>query len=271
MLRACEAIERLGFPITYIKPDSKGLITPVALESAITYKTRLVSVMYSNNEIGTIEPIQELAQVAHRHGAIFHTDAVQSVGHIGIDVKELDVDMLSASAHKFNGPKGIGFLYIRKGVGISSLNDGGSQEFGRRAGTENIASIVGMAVALKNNLAKLAENKAYILKLEHLLLSELSELDYIRNGAENHVPGNISLSFRDRDGEALLHRLDLAGICVSTGSACDSVSMQISHVLKAIGLEECYAKGTIRISLGKDNTEEEILLMASALKKIIKP
>lgn len=271
VLRACEAIERLGYPVVYLTPDSKGIIAPETLGSVITDNTRLVSVMYSNNEIGTIEPIKALAQIAHRHGALFHTDAVQAVGHIGIDVKALDVDMLSASAHKFNGPKGIGFLYIRKGVSIAPLNDGGSQESGHRAGTENIASIVGMAAALKSNLAKLSENEAHILKLEERLLSEISDFDYVRNGAENHIPGNISLSFRNRDGEALLHRLDLAGICVSTGSACDSVNTQVSHVLKAISLDECYAKGTIRISLGKDNTEEDILAIVSALKKIMQP
>ena len=271
VLRACEAIERLGYPVVYINPDSKGIILPEALESVITDKTRLVSVMYSNNEIGTIEPIKELAQVAHRHGALFHTDAVQAVGHASIDVKDLDVDMLSASAHKFNGPKGIGFLYIRKGVSIASFNDGGSQESGLRAGTENIASIVGMAIALRNNLAKLSENEAYILKLEQVFLSELSGFDFVRNGAENHVPGNISLSFKDRDGEAILHRLDLAGICVSTGSACDSVNTRISHVLKAIGLDDSYAKGTIRISLGKDNTEDDVKAIATALKRILLP
>lgn len=271
VLRACEAIERLGYPVAYINPDSKGLITPEALESVITDNTHLVSVMYSNNEIGTIEPIKELAQVAHEHGALFHTDAVQAVGHIGIDVKALDVDMLSASAHKFNGPKGIGFLYIRKGVSIASFNDGGSQESGFRAGTENVASIVGMAIALRNNLAKLSENEAHILKLEQALLSELSGFDFVRNGAENHVPGNISLSFKDRDGEAILHRLDLTGICVSTGSACDSVDTLVSHVFKAIGLDDSYAKGTIRISLGKDNTEDDVKAIAIALKRILLP
>lgn len=271
VLRACEAIERLGYPVAYLCPDSKGIISPEALESVITDNTRLVSVMFSNNEIGTIEPIKELAQVAHRHGAIFHTDAVQAVGHAEIDVKALDVDMLSASAHKFNGPKGVGFLYIRKGVSIASFNDGGSQESGLRAGTENIASIVGMAIALRNNLAKLSENEAYILKLEQVFLSELSGFDFVRNGAENHVPGNISLSFKDRDGEAILHRLDLAGICVSTGSACDSVNTRISHVLKAIGLDDSYAKGTIRISLGKDNTEDDVKAIATALKRILLP
>ncbi len=269
VLNACEAIVRLGYPVVYLKPDSTGLITPEALESIITDNTRLVSVMYSNNEIGTIEPIKELAHVAHKHGALFHTDAVQAVGHTGIDVKALDVDMLSASAHKFNGPKGIGFLYIRKGVSIAPFNDGGSQEFGLRAGTENVASIVGMSIALRNNLAKLAENEAHILELEQILLSELSGLDFIRNGAEKHIPGNISLSFKDRDGEAILHRLDLAGICVSTGSACDSVNTRISHVLKAIGLDDSYAKGTIRISLGKDNTEDDVKAIATALKRIM--
>ena len=269
VLKACEAIERLGYPVAYINPNPKGLITPEALESVITNKTGLVSVMYSNNEIGTIEPIKELAIIAHKHGALFHTDAVQAVGHIGIDVKELDVDMLSASAHKFNGPKGIGFLYIRKGVNIAPFNDGGSQEAGFRAGTENVAFIVGMAIALRNNLAKLHENEAHILKLEQILLSELSEIDFIRNGAEKHIPGNISLSFKGYDGEAILHRLDLSGICVSTGSACDSVNTQISHVLKAINLDPLYAKGTIRISLGKDNTEAEAVAISKALIKII--
>ena len=271
VLRACEAIERLGYPVAYLNPDSKGIITPEALESIITDNTRLVSIMYSNNEIGTIEPVKELAQVAHRHGALFHTDAVQAIGHIGIDVKALDVDMLSASAHKFNGPKGVGFLYIRKGIKIASFNDGGSQESGLRAGTENIASVVGMAIALRNNLAKLSENEAHILKLEQVLLSELSGFDFVRNGAESHVPGNISLSFKNRDGEAILHRLDLAGICVSTGSACDSVNTRISHVLKAIGLDDSYAKGTIRISLGKDNTVDDVKAIATALKRILLP
>lgn len=271
VLHACKAIERLGYPVFYLNPDAKGLILPETLKSVISEQTRLVSIMFSNNEIGTIEPIKELAAVAHRYGALFHTDAVQAVGHYPIDVKDLGVDMLSASAHKFNGPKGIGFLYIKKGIKIAPFNDGGAQESGIRAGTENIASIVGMAVALQNNLAKLNKNRAHIAKLEELLLSELTGLDYIRNGDKNHIPGNISLSFKGRDGEALLHRLDLAGICVSTGSACDSKNTQISHVLKAIGLAERYAKGTIRISLGKDNTKEDVSDIAAALKKIIKP
>lgn len=226
LLHACEAIERLGYPVAYIYPDSVGVVSPIALERVITGKTRLVSIMFSNNEIGTVEPIMELASVAHKHGALFHTDAVQAVGHVKIDVEELGVDMLSASAHKFNGPKGIGFLYIRKGTNIARFNDGGSQEFGMRAGTENIASIVGMAKALSMNCDLLAENEKHIANLEHILLNKLNltGLDFRRNGSEHHIPGNISLSFRNADGEALLHRLDLMGICVSTGSACDSIN-----------------------------------------------
>lgn len=189
-----------------------------------------------------------------------------------IDVKAMGIDMLSASAHKFNGPKGIGFLYVRKGVELRPLNDGGAQEFGMRAGTENVASIVGMAKALEISCSALNENAEHILKLENALLERLKEsgLDFVRNGARNHIPGNISVSFKDADGEAILHRLDLMGICVSTGSACDSVSTQISHVLKAIKLKDNYARGTIRISFGKENTFEEANIIAESLIRILK-
>jgi len=271
VLNACASIERLGYPVAYLQPDAEGVICPEVLASIITNKTRLVSIMFSNNEIGTVEPIRELAEVVHEHGSLFHTDAVQTVGHVSVDVQELGLDMLSASAHKFNGPKGVGFLYIKKGVKLNSFNDGGSQEFGMRAGTENIAAIIGMATALKQNCDTLKQNKDHILKLEQQLLHALvsNNLDFVRNGAENHVPGNISLSFRNQDGEAILHRLDLMGICVSTGSACDSVNTQVSHVLQAIGLDYTYAKGTIRISLSKDNTEKEIEQISKAIIKII--
>ena len=270
ILRACEAIERLGYPVVYLSPDEKGVISLGILEEIITTKTRLVSVMFSNNEIGTIEPIKELVQIAHRYGAVFHTDAVQAVGHVSIDVQELGVDILSASAHKFNGPKGIGFLYIRKGVEITPFNDGGAQESGRRAGTENIASIVGMAEALKSNCEHMAENKRHLLFLEQELMNGITGLDFIRNGSENHIPGNISLSFKNADGEALLHRLDLMGICISTGSACDSKNTQISHVIKAIKVPQEYANGTIRISLGKENTKEDVEKIVTALVKILR-
>lgn len=272
VLRACESIERMGYPVAYLKPNAEGLITPFTLQSIITDRTQLVSIMYANNEIGTIEPIKDLAKIAHSHGALFHTDAVQAVGHVNINVHEMDVDMLSASAHKFNGPKGIGFLYIKKGVELMPHNNGGDQEFGSRAGTENVAAIVGMAVSLKNNVDRIAEHIEHITGLERRFIECLNEtgLDYVRNGAENHLPGNISLSFKDADGEMLLHRLDLMGICVSTGAACDSKETQVSHVLNAIGLDGAYARGTIRITLGKDNTVDEVERIVAGISKILK-
>lgn len=271
VLRACEDIEKLGYPVAYLPVTKEGVITTEALKSVISPDARLVSVMFANNEIGTIEPIKELCEIAHRNGALFHTDAVQAVGHVQIDVKDLGVDMLSASAHKFNGPKGIGFLYVKKGTPICSYASGGAQEFGMRAGTENIASIVGMAVALKKNCDNLADNIRHIENIESQLLDNLSSsgLDFVRNGSSQHIPGNVSLSFKNANGEALLHRLDLMSICVSTGAACDTVSTQISHVLNAIALNPKYAKGTIRISLGVYNNNREIDLIVNALRSIM--
>ena len=272
ILKACEAVEKLGYPVAYLPVDKAGIVTTEALKSVITSNTGLVSVMLANNEVGTIEPIKNLCAIAHQYGALFHTDAVQAVGHIGVDVKELGVDLLSASAHKFNGPKGIGFLYVKKGTPIAQNSNGGSQEFGLRAGTENVASIVGMAVALKKNCDAIEQNAKYLLQLEAILVDRLRQLglDFIRNGAVQHIPGNISLSFRGEDGETLLHRLDLMGISVSTGAACDTVNTQVSHVLKAMGIDENYAKGTIRISLGKNNTIEEAEILSQKLNRIMK-
>lgn len=272
ILNSAETVKRMGADVDYLNPTSEGVITVNELKKVITPKTTLVSIMLANNEIGTIQPIKDLAEMAHKFGALFHTDAVQAVGHIKIDVKELDVDMLSASAHKFNGPKGIGFIYIKQGTAISAYLDGGSQESALRAGTENVASIIGMAYALKKNCDNLDVNKEKITKLEEKLLALLNVCgsnDIKKNGGNNTLPGNISLSLKNQDGEALLHRLDLRGICISTGSACDSKNTNISHVLKAIKLDEQYAKGTIRISLGKDNTEEDIRYIAEELKKIM--
>ncbi len=271
VLHSCTALARLGCPVAYLPPTPEGTITPETARERLNDPTRLVSVMYANNEIGTIQPIRKLAAVVHDRGALFHTDAVQAVGHVPIDVKDLDVDMLSASGHKFNGPKGIGFLYIRKGVKINSFVDGGGQENGKRAGTENIASVVGMATALANNCKKMNEHRKHLLYLEDVLLNGLRQLnlDFRRNGSLNHVPGNVSLSFRNSDGEMLLHRLDLKGICVSTGSACNSKETEVSHVLKAMRVPDEYAKGTIRISLGKDNTEEEVKAIVKAFKGIL--
>ena len=271
VLHSCEAIERLGCPVAYIWPDGNGIVTPEKLESYITDETLLVSVMFANNELGTIQPIQRLCEIAHSRNALFHTDAVQAVGHVEVDVKKLGVDMLSASAHKFNGPKGIGFLYIRKGVDLQPYADGGAQEYAMRAGTENVASIVGMATALKKNIDSLKENQEHILELERMLLRELNERDvpYVRNGGDQTLPGIISLSFDGKDGEAILHRMDLLGISISTGSACDSKNTEISHVLQAIRLPESLAKGTIRISLGKGNTADDVGAIATALRKIL--
>lgn len=270
VLKTCEDVEKIGCPVAYLPVTKEGVVTPETLSSVITPNTCLVSIMFANNEIGTIEPIEQLCEIAHRNGALFHTDAVQAVGHIPIDVKELGVDMLSASAHKFNGPKGIGFLYIKKGTLVASYASGGAQEFGMRAGTENIASIVGMAVALKKNCDNLAKNIQHMENIESQLLDNLSSsgLEFIRNGSPYHIPGNISLSFKNADGEALLHRLDLMGICVSTGAACDTINTQTSHVLTAIGLNQEYAQGTIRISLGVHNSNQEIELIADALHSI---
>jgi len=269
VLNSCKTLEKRGYPVVYLSVDGSGTVQPQMLKDIITDGTHLVSIMTANNEIGTVQPIKELASIAHSMGAIFHTDAVQAIGHIKIDVKELGVDMLSASAHKFNGPKGIGFLYIKGGTPIVPYLDGGSQQKGMRAGTENVAAIVGMATALKNNCDNMDINAKHIMSLENFLLDEVNKLSipYVRNGT-NQIPGNISLSFMNKDGETLLHRLDLMGIIVSTGAACDSVNTQISHVLTAIRLPELYANGTIRISLGKNNTETDIKEIASALKKI---
>ena len=271
VLNACSALERLGYPVVYLPVDSQGVVLSDSLSKAITEKTKLVSVMMVNNEIGTIEPIKELATIAHTHNVLFHTDAVQAVGHIPIDVNELGIDMLSSSAHKFNGPKGIGFLYIRKGTQIRPLADGGAQEFHMRAGTENIASIVGMAVALKKNCRTMQETSTKLQAMDHAFIDVLHEanVDFIRNGSVSKSPGIISVSIRNISGEMLLHRLDLKGISISTGSACDSVNTQVSHVIKAIGVPSAYAQGTIRISFGHDNQIEDAVEIAHAIAKIL--
>lgn len=271
VLHACEAIERLNYPISYIWPTEDGYITSTALQDHITDNTQLVSVMFANNELGTIQPISELCNIAHSHGALFHTDAVQAVGHMRINVRDLDVDFLSASAHKFNGPKGIGFLYIKKGIALKPYMDGGAQEFGQRAGTENIASIVGMATALKTNCDLMEQNQKHITLTESILLAKLNDADisFRCNGGERKLPGFLNLSFPGKDGEAILHRMDLMGVSISTGSACNGKSTEISHVLRAIHLDEKLAKGTIRISLGKNNTGSDAEKIADALIKIV--
>lgn len=272
ILNAAASIERLGYPVIYLPVNSTGMVLPELLAKHITSNTKLVSIMFANNEIGTLQPVHELAKIAHQHGALFHTDAVQAIGHIEIDVKKLCVDMLSASAHKFNGPKGIGFLYIKQGTSIQPFIDGGRQEFGFRAGTENVAAIIAMATALKKNCDNLSSYHDLMIQLEDEMLNTLKSngVCFIRNGSKNHLPGNISLSFKEFEGEMLLHRLDLMGICVSTGSACDSKSTHISHVLEAIKLDSDYAKGTIRVSFGINNDINDGIAVANAICKIIK-
>lgn len=272
ILRSCATIESFGYPVVYMSPSNDGYIIPENLEKHITDNTRLVSIIFANNEIGSIQPIRELCKIAHSHGALFHTDAVQAVGHLKINVHELDVDFLSASAHKFNGPKGSGFLYIRKGIKLMPYLDGGLQEQGYRSGTENIAAIVGMAIALRRNCDCLVQNNRYILNLEKQLISKLDDVGiiYKRNGGHSKLPGLLSLSFPDKYGETILHRMDLMGISISTASACNSVNKELSHVLRAIRVNGNYAMGTIRISLGKNNTEQEVTKIADALIKIVR-
>ena len=271
ILRPCADIEKMGYPVSYLSVDSVGIVNAKTLLECINSDTRLVSVMTANNEIGSIQDISTLAAIAHSYGAVFHTDAVQALGHIEIDVNLLGVDMLSASAHKFNGPKGIGFLYVREGTPLVPYASGGGQEHHMRAGTENIASIVGMATALKKNVAVMKDTASHLTSLENRLLMGLSEanIQFSRNGSTVHIPGNMSLSFPGYSGEALLHRLDLMGICVSTGSACNSEETKVSHVLKAIGLNDKEAKGTIRLSFGKNNSDNDVDVIISALRKIL--
>ncbi len=251
--------------------DSLHDILSAPREAVASCESTLVSVMLANNEIGTIQPVREVTEIAHSFGAVMHTDAVQAVGHIPIDVKVLGVDMLSASAHKFNGPKGIGFLYNKNNL-LRPLHNGGSQEFGMRAGTENIAAIVGMAVALKKNVDEMEKHAAHLRDLTSLFLSKLNKakVDYIFNGhPDNRLPGNINISIKGKSGEGLMHILDLKGVCISTGSACDSVNQQVSHVIKAINVPYNYSEGTIRITLGKENSEHDILYLADAIIKTL--
>ena len=271
ILHTCDFLKRIGFDVDLLPVDQRGLILAETLEEHLRSETLLVSIMLANNEIGTIEPIKELAEIAHRHGSLFHTDAVQAVGHIPIEVKDLGIDMLSASAHKFNGPKGIGFLYVRDGVMIEPLLHGGAQEGGRRAGTENVAGIVGMATAFQEHIEHLEQETTYVQNLADLLLKGLRNtgLNFIVNGDDNRIPGSLSLSFRGADGEMLLHRLDLMGTAVATGSACDSKNIILSHVIEAIGVPDAYAHGTIRITLGMDNSIEQVSVLVEQISRIL--
>ena len=270
ILNSCAAMKNLGCTVTKLPVDKFGAVNPADLQRKILPQTKIISVMLANNEVGTIQPIKSLAEIAHAAGKIFHTDAVQAVGHIPVDVKLLGADMLSASAHKFNGSKGVGFLYIRDGLKISPYIDGGGQEFSRRAGTENIPAIAAMALALEKNcrdMSKTAENLSACTKI---LLDTLrnNNVDFILNGGENRLPGHLSLSFKDCDGETLMHRLDLKNICVSTGSACNSRQIKISHVLQALKVPADYIRGTIRITFGKENSCADAEIIANFFRSL---
>lgn len=273
VLHTCQWLERQGFEVTYLPVDADGLVDPADVERAITDRTILVSVMMANNEIGTIEPIAEIARIAHAHGVLMHTDAVQAVGAVEVDVRALGVDMLSLSAHKFYGPKGVGALYVRRGVKLDTYMHGGAQERGRRAGTEYLPGIVGLGKAIELATADIAGHAARLTAMRDRLIDGiLKEIPYARlNGHRTRrLPGNVNVSIEYIEGEALLLRLDLAGIEGSSGSACTSGSLDPSHVLLAIGLPHEIAHGSLRLTLGDYNTEADVDATLAALPEIVR-
>ena len=272
VLHTCQYLEKEGFAVTYLPVDKFGLVDPADLEEAITEKTILVTIMYANNEIGTIEPVTELGAIARKHRVPFHTDAVQAVGNIPIDVKAQNIDLLSLSAHKFYGPKGVGALYIRKGTKIENLIHGGGQENRRRAGTENLAGIVGLGKAIELATADIGGHNARIRALrDRLLAGILSTIPDCRlNGhPEKRLPGNLNVSFAFIEGESMLLLLDEEGICASTGSACTSGSLEPSHVLLATGLPVEISHGSLRLTLGNINTEQDVDYVLGVLPAVV--
>lgn len=272
VLHTCEYLEKHGYEVTYVGVDENGVIKLDELKAAIRPDTILISVMFANNEIGTIQPIREIGEIAQEHKILFHTDAVQAFGQIPIDVDACHIDMLSASGHKLNGPKGIGFLYIRKGVKIRSFVHGGAQERKRRAGTENVPGIVGMGAAVERAMRTMETRTAKERKLRDYLIERIeAEIPYCRlNGDRtNRLPNNVNFSFRFIEGESLLIMLDMKGICASSGSACTSGSLDPSHVLLAIGLPHEIAHGSLRMTLGEETTREDLDYTVDTLKEIV--
>lgn len=272
ILHTCEYLEKRGFEVTYLNVDKDGLVDPEELKNAIRPDTILISVMFANNEIGTIEPIKEIGAIAKERGVLFHTDAVQAFGQVPINVDEMNIDMLSASGHKLNGPKGIGFLYIRSGLKLRSFIHGGGQERSRRAGTENVPGIVGLGAATARALAIMEEKAKKETELRDYLISRIEkEIPYCRlNGHRTRrLPGNVNFSFLYIEGESMLIMLDMKGICASSGSACTSGSLDPSHVLLAIGLKHEEAHGSLRMTLSEENTKEEIDTVVDNLKQIV--
>ena len=272
ILHTCEYLQKQGFEITYLDVDENGFVSPQDVKNAIRPDTILISIMFANNEIGTIQPIREIGQIAHDNGILFHTDAVQAYGQLPINVDEYHIDMLSASGHKLNGPKGIGFLYIRTGVKIRSFVHGGAQERARRAGTENVPGIVGLAAAAKRAADKMTEKTEKEIALRDYLIKQIeNRIPYCRlNGDRTkRLPNNVNFSFEFVEGESLLIKLDMACICASSGSACTSGSLDPSHVLLAIGLPHEKAHGSLRLTLSEENTQEEMDYVVSIIEEMV--
>lgn len=272
VLHTLKKLEKEGFEITLLDVGEKGIVSPAQVEKAIRPDTALVTVMYANNEIGTIQPIREIGAVCRQNGVLFHTDAVQAAGHLPINVKDDQIDMLSLSAHKFNGPKGIGVLYAKTGVFLTNLIEGGGQERGKRAGTENLPAIVGMAAALEEALALQNERLVYVTQLRNQLIAGLKNIpDAILNGDEkSRLPGNVNFCFKGTEAEGLLLLLDNKGICASSGSACTSGFLDPSHVLLAIGRDPETARGSLRLTLDYENTKEEVEMIIQAVAETVK-
>ena len=272
VLHTCEYLEKQGFEVTYLDVDEEGFINLEELKNAITDKTILVSIMFANNEIGTIEPIKEIGKICRERKVLFHTDAVQAIGNVEIDVKDMNIDLLSIAGHKIYGPKGIGVLYIRKGVRIHNLIHGGGQERNRRAGTENIAAIVGLGKAIEMATQNLEEHSKNLTVLRDKLIDGLLKIPYTRlNGprGDKRLPGNVNVSFEFIEGESILLSLDFEGVCASSGSACTSGSLDPSHVLLAIGLPHEKAHGSLRLTLGDGSTEEDVDYVLEVIPPII--
>ena len=271
VLHTLKKLEKVGFNVTYLDVHSNGIVSPNEVKEAIREDTCLVTIMFANNEIGTIQPIQEIGKVCREKGVVFHTDAVQAAGHLKIDVKEQNIDMLSISAHKFHGPKGVGVLYVKNGIQLINIIEGGAQERSKRAGTENIAGIVGMTAALEYAVSHIDENSAKLTKLRDKLIDGLSKIPHcaINGDKINRLPGNVNFCFEGIEGESLLLLLDAKGICASSGSACTSGSLDPSHVLLAIGRPHEVAHGSLRLSLCESNNEEEIDTIIKAVTDIV--
>ena len=272
ILNTCKTLEKQGFSVTYLNVDKNGFISLEELENFIRVDTILISIMYANNEIGTIQLIENIARIAKLNNVYFHTDAVQAIGNVRINVKELGIDLLSMSAHKFYGPKGVGALYVKEGIDFERIQDGGHQEKGKRSGTENVAGIVGLAEAIKLSYNEFEYNNKKVLELRNYFISKLKQLDNnikINGDLEKRLAGNINISFPNQDGQQLLLGLDEYGICASAGSACSTGSSKPSHVLTSIGLSKEESMGTLRFTLGKENTRQEIDYTVKIFRKML--